>query len=245
MIARRWHRPAWWAVLLTLAAMMLFTRLGVWQLDRAASARSVMAAFADAASSEPVEFATPGAFAPERYPHVRVRGHFVADRTYLRDEQMRDGRLGVEAYAVFAPEGQAADAAHAPVLLIDRGWVSKAVGDSGQTALPTLPHDIVALRGIYAPFPGNGLRVGGNALQKQGAWPKLTLAIDADEIAADLGRPLFSGVLLLDSDAASGFVRTWTPNAMPPERHQGYALQWFAFAIASIVIFVLLHFRKV
>jgi cytochrome oxidase assembly protein ShyY1 len=28
---------------------------------------------------------------------------------------------------------------------------------------------------------------------------------------------------------------------MPPARHRAYALQWFSFAIAAVVMFVVLH----
>jgi cytochrome oxidase assembly protein ShyY1 len=52
-------------------------------------------------------------------------------------------------------------------------------------------------------------------------------------------------MLLLDADAASGFVREWTPNVMPPARHRAYAFQWFAFALAALVIFIGKHWRKV
>ncbi|HOX72536.1 MAG TPA: SURF1 family protein, partial [Dokdonella sp.] len=62
---------------------------------------------------------------------------------------------------------------------------------------------------------------------------------------ADLGRPIDTRVLLLDADAASGFVREWTPQILPPERHRGYAFQWFCFALASVVIFIVLHWRRV
>jgi len=65
------------------------------------------------------------------------------------------------------------------------------------------------------------------------------------EISADLGRPLQPRLLLLDPDATSGFVRKWTPAVMPPARHQAYAFQWFAFALAALVLFVALHWKKV
>ncbi len=52
-------------------------------------------------------------------------------------------------------------------------------------------------------------------------------------------------ILLSDPDPASGFVREWTPNVMPPERHAAYAFQWFALAIAVAAAFVVVHWRKV
>lgn len=240
MIVRRWRRPSLLALALTVAGMLVFARLGIWQLDRADQAQQILAAFAAAPNAAYEDFSRVQAAPPDaRYPHVRVHGHFVAARGYLRDEQVRDGKLGVEAFAVFAVDGESA------LLLVDRGWVAWAHGRGTQPTLPPPAEGKAELSGVYAPFPGNGIRVGGDVLATQSAWPKLTLAIDAREIAADLRQALLPRVLLLDADTQSGFVREWTPALMSAERHRAYAFQWFAFAIAALVIFILLHFRKV
>lgn len=236
---RRWRRPTAFAVALTLIGIAVFARLGVWQIDRAKAAQALLDAFAGAVAAPVEDFAAVRAQPPaDRFPHVRVRGRFVADRGWLRDEQARAGRLGVEAYAAFAPAGSEA------TLLVDRGWI--AAPAAGQTpALPPLPDGEVELTGIYAPYPGSGVRVGGDALRRQKEWPKLTLAIDRGEIGADLGQALLPRVLLLDADPASGFERQWTPAVMPPERHRAYAFQWFAFIVAALAIFVARHWKKV
>jgi cytochrome oxidase assembly protein ShyY1 len=106
-----------------------------------------------------------------------------------------------------------------------------------------LPVDRVTLEGLYGRAPGTGLRMGGNALPGQSSWPKLTIYIDTEEIGEDLGRSIDSGVLLLDADPESDFVREWTPQIIPPEKHLGYAFQWFCFALASLIIFIVLHWR--
>jgi cytochrome oxidase assembly protein ShyY1 len=239
-MSRRWYKPSLFAWTLLLVGIAAFTSLGLWQLDRAAQKEQLLAAFA-AASDEPAqEFASArDSTDAQRYPHVRVRGHFVADRGYLHDEQMHDGRVGVHVIAVFAVADEER------LLLVDRGWVAWSHAPGTTLALSPLSSGEVELSGIYAPFPGNGLRIGGNALTAQSAWPKLTLRLDAEEIAADLRKPLLPRMLLLDAEANSGFVREWTPNVMPPMRHRAYALQWFTFAAAALVIFVILHWRKV
>jgi cytochrome oxidase assembly protein ShyY1 len=233
------QRPSAFAIGLTLVGAALFVRLGFWQLERARQAQRLLDAFAAAASAPVEAFASVAAAPPEqRYPHVRVHGRFVDGRSYLRDEQLRNERLGVEAYGVFAVDGQSA------LLLVDRGWRAWAHASGSAPDVPPSPKGDVELTGTYAPFPGNGLRVGGNRLATQSTWPKLTLAIDRDEIAADLKQPLLPRVLLLDADAASGFERQWTPAVMPPARHEAYAFQWFAFALAALVLFVVRHRRK-
>lgn len=237
---RRWQRASWFAIVLTFAGVVLFMRLGEWQLDRARDAQALLDAFDAAQHAAFEDFSAVGADPPAtRFPHVRVTGHFVEGRGYLRDEQVRDGKVGVEVLDAFAVDGSAA------LLLVDRGWIAWTRAAGAQPALPPLPAGEVSLAGVYAPFPGSGMRVGGNALAAQKAWPKLTLALDPAEISADLGRPLLPRVLLLDADAASGFVRSWTPAVMPPARHQAYAFQWFAFALAALILFVARHWKKV
>ena len=239
MATRTWRRPSWWAVALTFIGCVLFVRLGVWQLERAAAAQALLDAFATGATAAPEDFAAVAQQPPAgRYPRVRVRGHFVGERSYLRDEQVRGGRLGVEAYGVFAVDGSDA------LLLVDRGFKAWAHAPGTQPALPPPLTGASELTGLYAPFPGSGLRVGGNRLPAQTQWPKLTLAIEHDELAADLGRPLLPRVLLLDADPASGFTREWTPELMPPARHRAYAFQWFAFAFAALALLIVVHWRR-
>jgi len=240
MTARRWQSASWWSIALTFVGAALFVRLGIWQLERAQQAQQLLDAFAAAATAAPEDFAAVAAVPPaDRFPRVRVTGRYLADGGYLRDEQTHAGRLGVEAYGVFEVGGASA------LLLVDRGWSAWAHGPGTLPSLPPLPDGATELSGVYAPFPGSGLRVGGNRLSAQAQWPKLTLAIDRDEIAADLARPLLPRVLLLDADPASGFTREWTPALLPPARHRAYAFQWFAFALAALTLFVVLHWKKV
>jgi cytochrome oxidase assembly protein ShyY1 len=237
---RRWQGASWFAIALTVGGVVLFLRLGEWQLDRARAAQELLDAFGAAQHAPLEDFSAVSAVPPAaRFPHVRVSGRFVEGRGYLRDEQVRDGKVGVEVIDAFAVDGSAA------LLLVDRGWIAWTRAAGAKPVLPPLPEGEVSVAGVYAPFPGSGMRLGGNALAAQKTWPKLTLALEPAEISADLGRPLLPRVLLLDPDAASSFVRAWTPAVMPPARHQAYAFQWFAFALAALILFVARHWKKV
>ncbi len=232
---RRWVRPSGLAIALVVVGIGAFSYLGFWQLHRATDKEALLASYAGAEeiAAIPLEDARRREVGIVN-PHVSVRGRFDAVHGYLLDDQIREGRQGVIAFAVFEPDnGRQA-------LLVNRGFIEK-VRVAG---LPSLPKDEIEITGLYAPSPGSGLRLGGNALPKQEHWPKLTIYIDPKEIGEDLGREIDTRVLLLDADPASGFVREWTPQVMAPERHRGYAFQWFCFAIASIVIFIVLHWRR-
>lgn len=237
-MSRRWHRPSALAWALLLFGLCAFLGLSRWQWLRAAEKERLLASYAAAEHVELRQYATlPEVLPADDYPRVVATGQYLPDRGYWLDQQVHQGRVGRRAIAVFLPQGSAKR------LLVDLGWVPAPPGQA-PPAWPALPSTELSLRGIYAPAPGGGLRLGGDALPRQGSWPKLTLFVDLAAISADLGAAVAPRMLLLDADPASGFVRAWTPAIMPPEKHRGYSLQWFSFAVAALVIFGVLHWRK-
>jgi len=238
-VKRNWHRPSVLAWLLLAAGLVLFASLGRWQLQRAVAKEQLLATYAASEHAPPRPFATLSQTPlVDENPRVSVRGHYLPERSYWLDEQPHAGQFGVMAIEVFEPEGDTRR------LLVNRGWVAWSHAQGTAPKIPSLPTGEVELHGVYAPPPGGGLRVGGDALQEQKRWPKLTLYVDTAQMAVDIGADLYPRLLLLDADASSGFVREWKPEIMPPERHRGYALQWFSFAIAALVIFFVLHWRR-
>lgn len=234
----RLRRPSWFALALTLVGVAVFVRLGFWQLHRADEKEALLRLFAAAAQAPVEDFAAvAGRVAPERYPHVRVPGRFVPQRDYLLDDQVVGGQVGVRVFAPFLPDAGG-------TLLVNLGFLPRQGAQRRLPELPPLPSGATTLTGLYAPPPPAGLKLGGDALPHETRWPKLTIYLDLEAVGADLGRRLYPRVLLLDRDPASPYVRLWTPDVMPPARHLGYALQWFSFAIAAVVIFLALHRRR-
>jgi cytochrome oxidase assembly protein ShyY1 len=233
----RIRRPSVFAVVLTIFGIAAFCALGVWQLERAAYKETVLTRFHRAASAPLVSLAS--AVSEHRrgaYPHVKVTGKLDGRQVYFLDDQMRAGRLGVMVFVPFLPQGSL------HTLLVNLGFLAKMGADSTSLPdLPPIPDRTVTLTGIYAPAPLPGLKLGGNPLVRQKTWPKLVTWIDTREIGADLHRAVYPHVLLLDPDPHSAYLRMWTANVMPPARHRAYALQWFSFAAAAIVMFFVLH----
>lgn len=231
------RRPTWFAVALTVVGILCFVRLGIWQLDRATEKDELLRRFAAGAAAGVEEFGMVAETPPDdRYPRLDVRGSFVRDRYYLLDDQTHAGQLGVHVYAPFAPRG------HDRYLLVDLGFLPKEGGANPR--LPPLPAGDTNVHGLYVPPPGVGIRMGGDRLPEQHRAEKTVIYLDLKEIAADLGHSLYPRVLLMDADPASIYARDWTPGFMPPARHRAYAFQWFTFAFAAVVIFVLLHRKR-
>jgi len=231
------RRPTWFAVALTVAGILVFVRLGMWQLDRASEKDELLRRFAAGAAAGVEEFGMVAETPPDdRYPRLDVQGSFVRDRYYLLDDQTHAGQLGVHVYAPFAPRG------HDRYLLVDLGFLPKEGGANPR--LPPLPTGDTDVHGLYVPPPGVGIRMGGDRLPEQRGAEKTVIYVDLKDIAADLGHSLYPRVLLMDADPTSIYARDWTPGFMPPARHRAYAFQWFTFALAAVVIFVLLHRKR-
>jgi surfeit locus 1 family protein len=225
-------------VLLTLFGIAFFGSLGLWQVDRAAQKARLFAAFDGAATAAPVTLEEARrAGDSTRYPRVAVRGRYDAAHSYVLDDRTHAGAVGSVAIAVFAP------ADGSTPLLVDRGFIANTARGEPAT-IPPLPEGEQQISALYAPPPGSGLRLGGNALPRQTAWPKQTIYLDVGEVSRDLGRTLDAKILLLAPEEGSGFVREWRPDVFPPERHRAYAFTWFTLAAVVAVVFGGMHWRK-
>ena len=64
------------------------------------------------------------------------------------------------------------------------------------------------------------------------------------ELDAALGHVLERRIVLLDPGAADGYVRDWQPPGLPPARHWAYAIQWWLFALALLVLSTVMAVRR-
>jgi surfeit locus 1 family protein len=150
---------------------------------------------------------------------------------------VEDGRAG---YRVLTPlalaDGQA--------VIVDRGWVPKAFG--ADAVLPDVRVDNRprTITGRLDRLPRPGIALATTPEDKDAGWPRVVQFPSADELSAALGMDLVNGVVLLDADAPDGFVRNWRPSDFGPERHLGYAVQWFALAGTLVVAYLAWSFRR-
>ena len=215
-----------------LLGVLVLARLGAWQLGRAAEARALAAAFAQGAG-EPAALPPAARAGVMRYARVRLTGHYVPARQFLLDNMTHDGRAGYRVLTPFAADGGA-------LVLVDRGWLPQG---PTRAALPevAVDEDPRSLTGRIDVLPRPGLRLGGGEGR---GWPRLVSYPTDAELAHALDRPLYPGLVLLDSAERDGYVRDWRPGGLAPERHVGYALQWFALALTLLVAGVVLAFRR-
>lgn len=224
-----------WTLAVVVAA--LFCLLGGWQLQRMHEKQALLAQ-SPVVGGAAVSLSQAAA-SPQELHWVRERLRFLPG-TVLLDNQLRDGRAGIKVY-------QAARAHDGLTVLVDLGWLPV----SADRVLPpiTAQQGMAELQGLWAPAPSAGLVLGPALAATQQPQTWLATRIDLAAISAQLGLEapgLASRVLRLDPALPLGYVRDLEllPNTLTPSRHLGYAVQWFAMALAVLLIAAVLHWRR-
>jgi cytochrome oxidase assembly protein ShyY1 len=167
-----------------------------------------------------------------------VEGEGTVDsRTLLLDNQSHAGRQGLRVYCVLHLGPQAGDR------LLDLGWLPmRADRTLPDAACPAGPMQV---RGLLMSPPSSGLRLGA-PMQSVSSSRWLMTRVEVDAIDHALGVHVPPRVVRLDPTLPVGYARDLDilPNTLPPERHLGYAVQWWALALAVFVTALVLTLRK-
>ena len=226
--------PAW-AWVLAAAGVSVFGMLGHWQLGKGLAKQRMAAALADRTSEPEIISATLGGPLGMQVRRAQATGTWLAQGQMLLDGQSNQHRPGYRVWTpLVLPNGAA--------VIVDRGWIPHDRSGFDPAAAPA---GTVTVTGAWRSLPQPGLRLEGTVnCPAQKSFPAVVLYPTGDDLECLLGRPVVAGLLLLDADAPGGFVREWTDFGFPPARHFGYAFQWFALALAVVVIFVVVNRRQ-
>ena len=221
-------RPALIPTLAVTVLLPVLFALGLWQLQRADQKRDLVDQLQERRAMPVLDAANLQADLQQRFRRVAVMGEYIRDHDVLLDNQIRDGVAG---YTQLSPLRLAGGQG---VLLVNRGWL--AVGsDRRWWPVTRVPIGLLRQEGILDRPARPGLQLGDSIVVADG-WPLVLLEFDALEVEQHLGEPVLPLVLVAADQAL--------PVALPgfgPQRHLGYALQWFSLAFALLVIFVVVN----
>jgi surfeit locus 1 family protein len=222
--------PRLWPTLAAAAAVILFVGLGEWQLGRAASSRILADDFTRGRSA--IEWPRLPADAP-RYQRVTASGHYDPEHQFLLDNMSQAGVAGVEVLTPLLLDGGG-------TVIVNRGWQAFGAtrADLPAVAVAGGPRTIT---GLIDELPRPGVRLPAPPVT---GWPRLVQFPRIEELSNALGHELYPRVILLDPPEADGYGRQWEVRGIDPDRHLGYAVQWFAFAALAGAIWFALSLRK-
>lgn len=225
-------KPGVLPTLATLVLLPVLLSLGMWQWHRADYKIALRKAYNEQSGNHPLSL-DEALRDPEgqRFFPLSVSGHYLPAWQFLVDNQFYQHQIG---YYVLTPfvtdEGK--------TLLVNRGWIARA----GAHHLQIDDHHQL-LTGRVGMAPKKTFLLGEN-IHPSATWPKTIQAIKLSDLSRSLQTPLEPVILMLSPLADHGFIRDWQPQGLSPEKHRGYAIQWFAFATLLVVLFIVLNVKK-
>ena len=73
----------------------------------------------------------------------------------------------------------------------------------------------------------------------------LVQSLDITALGRVRGMDLLPYALVIDDGQAGGLIYDWSPRPeMGPEKHLGYAVQWFGLAVALLIIYLGVNTRR-
>ncbi|MFY1665772.1 SURF1 family protein [Pseudomonas sp. Pseu.R1] len=218
--------------LVVLVLLPVLISLGFWQLGRGEEKRVMLAHYAERRAAPPMSAELLPSAVDPAYRRVQLRGTFDADHSLLLDNSTRQGKAGVELIQPFhdQPSGL--------WLMINRGWLPWP--DRRTPPVFDTPSEPLNLDAWVYVAPGATFQLHPDA--QNGAWPKLLTAIDPAKVWPELDREGFAYELRLEAGPAA-YRTDWPVVAMGPEKHVGYAVQWFAMATALVGLYLYLSFN--
>ena len=225
---------------LALVFFSMFISLGFWQLDRAEQKRILYAEFENRQSRKAINLNQDDIKLTDKeeiiWRHVNVTGEFLEQDQILLDNQVEKKQAGYYVYTPFKLE----QSEH--VVLVNRGWLS--VGDD-RAVSPTLilTNGLVNIKGVVKEEPKTGLLLKEMLPEQMDKDVYRVQRLNIDELAKLTNTKLLPYIVRLEPESGHGYRRQWRLPGSGESVHNGYAFQWFAFATALLIIYLVLNVK--
>ncbi|MBT8149163.1 MAG: SURF1 family protein [Gammaproteobacteria bacterium] len=246
MIKSAYRLEANWKVLLLVALLLpLLLRLGFWQLDRAEEKHDLQQMYEARRTLPPLlEDSLPGLNGSGKveamrdaselaFRRVKLSGRFDNAHSFLLDNQIANGRVG---YHLLSPFISTSGAKY----IINRGWIA-GFADRRLPALPTVEGEQQLVASIYVP-QGNAVLLGDDSWPA--GWPTVVQQVDIEKMSQKLATVLFPYQLRVEPEQPGAALAYWPAISTRPEKHTGYAVQWFLMSIALLICALYASFAK-
>ncbi len=226
-------RPPLIPLLIVLFFVGLMSFLGFWQLSRATE-KELILELLNAENITQITQAIQLKTLP-RYANIELKGQFSNKPQLVLDNQINQGVRGYHIFTPFKLEQSNF------TIMVNRGWLSQK--DYSEKSL-VINEEATSIKGKLNTSPKVGFQLG--EIQLQDKDVQIITYYEDQKISEFLHQQLCQGlncivssnIIWLDSTVVGGFKRDWKPIIMMPEKHIGYAVQWFLMVLVLIAIFI-------
>ena len=229
--AYRWDSN--WKIFITIViALPLLLRLGFWQLERGEEKQQLQQQYEAQEQMLPVELSSLNASVEAesrlKYQRVSLNGQFDNQHSILLDNRIYGGVVGYEVLSPFITESGL-------VVLVNRGWIAGYADRKQLPSLPAIESTVRVLGKVHVPL-GKVVTLASDQWSEQ--WPLVVQWEDIPRIASLLDLSLFPYSVRLEAGAIGALTVDWPAVNTQPEKHWGYAVQWFLMAAALLIFWL-------
>lgn len=219
--------------LITAFFVILMLNLGFWQLNRADEKEKLLVLLADNKVTTIIQKEQIKNL--PKYANIALQGHYLSQPQLLLDNQVNNQVVG---YHVFTPF--LIDKLNT-IIMVNRGWIDKG---KFSTKMLQVDSGSTTISGRLNNTPQVGIQLGEIELDKTLDNQLITYYDDQkvlrflhEQLCNNLDCMINKKIMWLKADENQGFKRDWNPIIMPPSKHIGYAVQWFAMTFVLIMVF--------
>lgn len=217
-----------------LIALPILISLGIWQLHRAEEKQHLQNQTRQQATLE-LKDINKHPLKNLQYRSIHITGHFDNQHQLLLDNKVMNHRVGYEVITPFFPDNSNR------MIMVNRGWIA-GTGDRQQLPKISGVSGHQTIQGLIKITPTKAFVLSEDGNFEQ--WPALIQAIDMEQLSKLYRKPFYPFIVLLSPQSPGGFVRRWRPIVMPPAKHLGYAIQWFALALTLVIMYFALQTKR-
>lgn len=253
----------WKITFLSLLFLPILISLGFWQLARAQEKQTILQRWEKQQALEPLDLssiqtsldfnAKAEDIAPKSTDASRVDDQSfrqVQFEATLDNEKfwLLEGKInrGVVGYHVVMPAKLTSSNTW---LLVNRGWVKSGIYREDIPKFNT-PNEPITIKGNLI-SPSKAIFVGNESSNLLSiTWPKRVLDIQFEKMTKEYGKEFLNKVVQIDPESLHALEAFWPKVNVSPAKHQGYAFQWFAMAVALSVLWlhansnIFSHFKR-
>ncbi|OXY81703.1 SURF1 family protein [Oceanimonas doudoroffii] len=201
-------------LVLTAAISALMVFMGMWQLSRADEKRQLLQEWQQRSQMELELKEALAMHSPFGY-RLRTSGVYLAGGELFLDNQIEQGRAGYRLIRPLqTPQG---------LLAVDSGWWPASADRSRLPAVNPPDDHALELTGVLVRPWQPPLSLG----RERDAHPRRLSSLEPALLTERWGQPVLPVVLKTDGGGDG-----WQPVVMGPEKHLGYAVQWFTMTVA-------------
>lgn len=221
----------WKLSVFTLLLFPIMVNLGFWQLDREQEKIELQKIYNVRQAAPAEELDLLDWQGDLQYISVAMNGEFDNEHSFLLDNKINAGRVGFEIITPFITETGS-------LVFVNRGWLPQGKYRADFPFIEAVDGKVNVTASVYVPL-GKQVVLGED--EKAASWPRLIQSLEPERLNELLGESvekLFPYSVRLLENQHGVLTRNWQVISTKPEKHRGYAVQWFIMAGVLLMLYL-------